>query len=215
MSQRAAFASREIALATVMVLAGCEGTIPGVPRSDGGVISRSDSGRSAHDAAATSPSDASALPEDAPSGADARPPTPDAAVVESACGSPIEQEELRLTNLARAEGGLGPLVCDEGLTRAARLHSQDMCDNRYFTHDSQDGTRFSARITAQGVTWRRVGENIARGQRTPEVVHTAWMGSEGHRANIMNGAFGRIGIGYVECAEMERWGPLWTQDFAD
>ncbi|UJR81665.1 Transporter [Sandaracinus amylolyticus] len=135
----------------------------------------------------------------------AEPPPPE-------CGDPIEQEQLRLTNDERVRAGLSPLVCDPGLTRAARLHSQDMCDQGYFDHDSLDGRTFRDRIDAQDVTWRAIGENIARGQPTPADVHEAWMNSPGHRANIMGEQFGRIGIGHVACGGT---GPYWTQDFAD
>lgn len=128
------------------------------------------------------------------------------------CSNPIEQEQLRITNLERMRNGIGPLVCDPDLTRAARLHSQDMCDQRYFSHDSLDGRTFRDRIDAQGVRWMRIGENIARGQPTPQAVHDAWMSSTGHRANILNPQFGRIGIGHVACPGS---GPYWTQDFAD
>jgi Cysteine-rich secretory protein family len=129
----------------------------------------------------------------------------------AACASPIEAAELALTNQARREMGLGELRCDEGLARAARLHSQDMCDQDYFDHDSQDGRTFVDRINAQGVTWRTVGENIAWGYETPEAVHQGWMDSPGHRRNILNGSYGRIGIGHVECDGRH----YWTQDFAD
>ncbi|AKF03008.1 Transporter [Sandaracinus amylolyticus] len=127
------------------------------------------------------------------------------------CASAIEAAELALTNAARREAGLSDLVCDEGLARAARLHSQDMCNQNYFMHDSLDGRSFVDRIDEQGVSWRTVGENIAHGYTTPEAVHTGWMNSDGHRRNILNGAFGRIGIGYVECGGR----PYWTQDFAN
>jgi uncharacterized protein YkwD len=128
------------------------------------------------------------------------------------CADPIEQEQLRITNAERVAAGLGALVCDPGLTRAARLHSQDMCDQMYFSHTSLDGRTMSDRINAQGVRWSRIGENIARGQPTPQAVHDAWMDSPGHRANIMNGAYGRIGIGHVACGSR---GPYWTQNFAN
>jgi len=127
------------------------------------------------------------------------------------CGTAIEQEQLRFTNEARVSAGLGALVCDEALTLAARLHSQDMCELMYFEHDSADGRTFADRIREQGVSYRRAGENIAHGQDTAEEVHIAWMNSPGHRANILQGAFGRVGIGYVACGGR----PYWTQDFAD
>lgn len=127
------------------------------------------------------------------------------------CADPTEQEELRLTNEARTSMGLSAFVCDERLTRAARLHSQDMCDLGYFDHTSADGRSFVDRITAQGATYSTAGENIAWGQTTPAEVHDGWMHSPGHRANILNGAFHRIGIGYVSCAGR----PYWTQDFTN
>ncbi len=127
------------------------------------------------------------------------------------CGSPIEQAQLAETNAARAAAGLGALVCDPDLTIAARLHSQDMCELGYFDHDSADGRTFADRIREQGVSYRTAGENIAHGQTTASEVHIDWMNSPGHRANILNGAFGRIGIGYVECGGR----PYWTQDFTD
>lgn len=128
------------------------------------------------------------------------------------CSDPVEQEQLRITNAERTRAGLAPLVCDPGLTRAARKHSQDMCDQGYFDHDSLDGRTFRDRIDAEGVRWSRIGENIARGQPSPQAVHDAWMGSTGHRANIMSADFGRIGIGHVACGGQ---GPYWTQDFAN
>jgi uncharacterized protein YkwD len=131
----------------------------------------------------------------------------------TSCGTAVEQEQLRITNAERVAAGLRALVCDEGLTRAARLHSQDMCDQNYFSHDSLDGRDFADRIDEQGVVWRSIGENIARGQTTAMEVHESWMNSSGHRANIMKPGFGRIGIGYVACPSAR--GPFWTQDFAD
>lgn len=167
------------------------------------------------DAGASTPTPDAGAPTPTPD-AGAPTPTPDAGAPEPpppppACASPIEAAELELTNAARRAAGLGELRCDEGLARAARLHSQDMCDQGYFDHDSLDGRTFVDRIDDEGVRWRTVGENIAVGYRTPEAVHEGWMNSDGHRRNILNGAFGRIGIGYVECGGR----PYWTQDFAD
>lgn len=127
------------------------------------------------------------------------------------CGNAIEMEQLAETNVARREFGLTELVCDDALTRAARLHSQDMCELGYFEHDSADGRTFADRIRAQGVMYRTAGENIAWGQPTPAAVHEAWMDSPGHRANILNGDFGRIGIGFFDCGGR----PYWTQDFTN
>lgn len=136
------------------------------------------------------------------------PPTPDPGM---SCDDPVVVEQIRLTNEARRSAGLRELTCDEGLTRAAYLHSQDMCNLSYFSHRSRDGRSFMDRIDAQGVTYGTAGENIAWGQSTADEVHRSWMNSRGHRANILNGAFGRIGVGYEPCGGR----PLWTQDFTD
>jgi len=64
-----------------------------------------------------------------------------------------------------------------------------------------------------GIRYRRAGENIARGQPTPEDVHRSWMNSTGHRRNILDRDYGRIGVGYVACDGPRRH--YWTQVFAD
>lgn len=127
------------------------------------------------------------------------------------CGGTIEQELLRITNEERARNGRSAFRCDEALTRAAWKHSNDMCRNDYFSHTGRDGSQPWDRARAEGATFTTAGENIARGQRTPADVHASWMNSSGHRANILSGNFGRIGIGYDECGGR----PLWTQVFTN
>jgi uncharacterized YkwD family protein len=93
------------------------------------------------------------------------------------------------------------------LSRVARYKSEDMRDNSYFSHTSPVyGSPFQM-IKAFGITYRTAGENIARGQRTPEEVVNAWMNSSGHRANILNPSFTEIGVGYAAS------GNYWTQMF--
>jgi len=58
-----------------------------------------------------------------------------------------------------------------------------------------------------GITYRSAGENIARGQTSPQAVVNAWMNSSGHRANILSSSFTQIGVGYVAD------GKYWTQMF--
>lgn len=121
--------------------------------------------------------------------------------------SGYEKEVVRLVNEVRAENGLTPLTYDWELSRVARYKSQDMKDNRYFSHTSPVyGSPFQM-MKSFGITYKSAGENIARGQTTPKAVVDAWMSSSGHRANILNASFNRIGVGYV--AE----GNYWTQMF--
>ena len=118
-----------------------------------------------------------------------------------------EKEVIRLVNEIRAENGLRELNYNWELCRVARYKSQDMKDNRYFSHTSPIyGSPFQM-MKSFGITYRTAGENIARGQATPSAVVNAWMNSPGHRANILNASFTEIGVGYVAS------GNYWTQMF--
>ncbi|MER1987528.1 MAG: CAP domain-containing protein [Solibacillus sp.] len=119
----------------------------------------------------------------------------------------IEAAVVQLTNNERAKAGLAPLEMDNALMAAAREKSQDMKVNNYFSHTSPTfGSPFD-RLKALGISYQAAGENIAKGQRTAEEVVTAWMNSEGHRANILDGKFTHIGVGFVKD------GSIWTQQF--
>jgi|GEM_PF-732061 len=121
--------------------------------------------------------------------------------------SAYEQEVVELTNTEREKQGLSPLKANTELSHVAREKSNDMANNNYFDHNSpQYGSPFDM-MKEFGVTYRTAGENIARGQQTPEEVVDGWMNSEGHRANILNGDFTEIGVGFVEK------GNHWTQQF--
>lgn len=118
-----------------------------------------------------------------------------------------EQEVIRLVNEIRTKNGLKPLTYHWELARVARYKSQDMKDNRYFAHNSPVYGSPGQMVKSFGISYRTVGENIARGYRTPQQVVDGWMNSSGHRANILNAGYTHIGVGYV--AE----GNYWTQLF--
>ena len=111
--------------------------------------------------------------------------------------SAYEQEVITLTNQYRVQYGLAPLSADTHLSEIARLKSQDMHDKGYFDHNSPTyGTPFEM-MKQFGVNYRYAGENIAMGYRTAKSVVEGWMSSPGHRANILNANFTKIGVGYV------------------
>lgn len=118
-----------------------------------------------------------------------------------------EQQVVELTNQERAKHGLQPLEIDYELSRVAREKSRDMAINNYFDHNSPVyGSPFDM-MRSYGINYRTAGENIAKGQRTPQEVVNAWMNSPGHRANILSADYTHIGVGYVE------QGNHWTQQF--
>ncbi|WP_028391441.1 CAP domain-containing protein [Bacillus cihuensis] len=121
--------------------------------------------------------------------------------------SQFEKEVVELTNAERAKNGLKALTIDTELSKVARAKSQDMKDRNYFDHTSPTyGSPFDM-MKQFGISYSSAGENIAKGQTTPQQVVQAWMNSEGHRANILNASYTHIGVGYVQA------GNYWTQMF--
>lgn len=122
-----------------------------------------------------------------------------------------EMEVFRLINIERQKAGLKPFILSDRLSNVARLKSKDMGENNYFSHTSPVyGSPFDM-MKEHGITYRRAGENIAYGYKTPKEVVVAWMNSPGHKANINNSGFGTIGIGY----HVHNGTPYWTQMFTD
>lgn len=121
--------------------------------------------------------------------------------------SNYESQVVELVNKERTSRGLSPLTLNAELSRVARIKSEDMRDNGYFNHNSPTyGSPFDM-MKSFGINYQTAGENIAMGQQTPEAVVTAWMNSDGHRANILNANFTQIGVGYTS------QGNYWTQMF--
>ena len=118
------------------------------------------------------------------------------------------KEVVELVNAERAKEGLSPLAIDTNVQAAAMVRAQE-CE-QLFSHTRPDGSSFATALKEQNVSYRRAGENIAWGQKTPEVVMNAWMNSSGHRANIMNPNFTTIGVGYYVNANGT---PYWCQLF--
>lgn len=113
---------------------------------------------------------------------------------------------LELTNNERIKCNIAPLKMEDTLCKAAQEHASDMAVNNYFSHTSLDGRTIVDRINKYA-KYKCYGENIAMGQITPEQVVKDWINSEGHRANILNSQFTKIGIGY------NKNGNYWVQNF--
>ena len=120
-----------------------------------------------------------------------------------------EQEVLNLINQQRANAGLSKLQFDSELQRVARIKAQDMVNNNYFSHNSPTyGTPFEM-MKNFGISYKTAGENIA-GNSTNKGAVDAWMGSAGHKANILNNSFNYTGIGVVNSP---KYGKIYVQMF--
>ena len=124
----------------------------------------------------------------------------------------VETQVWEMTNAYRTYMGLSNLQWESKAEAAARGHSQDMADNNYFQHNSQDGTRFFARLQAEGISYRSCGENICAGSGDAIYMVIGWIGSSGHRNGILTPSFKYIGVGVAYNASA-KWLVYATQDF--
>jgi uncharacterized protein YkwD len=121
----------------------------------------------------------------------------------------LEAQMLILVNNERLKNGLKPVKADTEIAVVARKHSADMFKRGYFSHYTPEGKNPFDRMEAGGISFLTAGENLALAQ-TLSIAHTGLMNSPGHRANILNPSFGRLGIGILDGGI---YGLMITQNF--
>lgn len=121
----------------------------------------------------------------------------------------LVSEALDLFNTARAAAGLAPLEFDPRVGQAALDHSLDMARTGFMGHPGSDGTSVAQRLERAGFQWFFVAENVAHGYGDAGGVFAGWMGSKGHRENILSKAT----LGAVARAGPEE-AAYWTAVFA-
>jgi uncharacterized protein YkwD len=115
------------------------------------------------------------------------------------------QMALKLANQDRARYGLRRLKADSLLSKAAQGHAEDMLRRNYFSHSSPEGRTPSDRFLAVGGR-NGAAENLLV-LRDSSLVRNeidadrlayfqrGWMGSPGHRQNLLDRRYGRFGFG--------------------
>lgn len=104
-------------------------------------------------------------------------------------------------NEERAKAGVPALTYNTVMQKYARIKSQDMGDNNYFSHEDLNGNLITTQMKNDGVSYNAWGENIAyiagnvSADALAEQFMTNWMNSSGHRANILSTNFSSIGVG--------------------
>jgi uncharacterized protein YkwD len=130
-------------------------------------------------------------------------PQPPAAPPAPATPTGYENVLLREINQVRAQNGLGALRSSAPLAEAAEFHSRSMASRGFFAHESPDGSSFWKRVErfypSRGYRYWSAGENLAYGSpsMSADGAVRAWMGSPGHRANMLSATWTEIGIGAV------------------
>lgn len=122
-----------------------------------------------------------------------------------------ERRMLELVNREREKVGVPPLIVDATIIPVARAHSEDMWRRAYFAHENPEGETPFDRMREGGVSFRAAGENLALA-RTVERAHNGLMNSPGHKRNILDPTFTRIGIGVIDGGI---YGKMFTQNFAN
>ena len=116
----------------------------------------------------------------------------------------VEQAIFNKVNEERAKAGVSPLSYNSTMEKYARIKSQDMGDNNYFSHADLSGNYITSKMKVDGVSYKAWGENIAYigGITDPTALANKfmenWMNSEGHRKNILSTNFDSIGIGVYQ-----------------
>ena len=118
------------------------------------------------------------------------------------------QQVVNIVNEERAKKGLSALTIQNDLSLAAEVRAREL--EQLFAHTRPDGRNCFTALDDIGIPYSSVGENIAYGYTTPSNVMEGWMNSPGHRANIMNAGYKKIGVGFWQ----DEYGrQYWTQIF--
>ena len=123
-------------------------------------------------------------------------------------------ELASLTNAERRQAGLPAFTVSPSLMRAAQLHADQMASTGQMAH-SLPGARYPEqkdRLAAVGYNWQAYAENVAYGQGNPASAISSWMGSSGHRANILNRGLTEIGTAVANGSDGR---PYWVQVFGN
>lgn len=122
-----------------------------------------------------------------------------------------EQQMLAQVNEERAKTGAKALEFDGRLVEVARAHSRDMFERGYFSHFSPEGKDVGDRLENTSIYYTFAGENLALAPNVDRA-HTGLMNSSGHRRNILDPAFSKVGIGVIDGGV---YGKMFTQVFTN
>lgn len=118
-----------------------------------------------------------------------------------ASNSSMEAQFVAKMNAERQANGLRPYAVASDLTSIARQHSNQMASQGKLYHNPS--------LTSQVQNWQAVGENVGDGPTVSDI-HTAFMHSPEHRANILDHDFTQVGVGVT----VDSSGQVWvTEDF--
>ena len=125
--------------------------------------------------------------------------------------SESENKMLIDLNNERTSRGIAPLSIDSRYTTIARAYATDMWQRQYFSHYNPEGETVADRFNAAHIDYSFVGENLALAP-TETTAMTGLMNSPGHKANILDSRFKKVGIGVIDNGF---YGKMFVQEFSD
>lgn len=122
-----------------------------------------------------------------------------------------ETELFEKVNEERRKLAIEELVWNPEAVPVARDHAEDMWERKYFSHFSPEGESVGDRLQDSGVDYMFAGENLALAP-TIMTAHTGLMNSDGHRKNILDPNFKKLGLGVIDNGI---YGKMFVQIFTD
>ncbi len=110
---------------------------------------------------------------------------------------PLAALLFREVNERRISAGYAILLLDGTLNDVAQLHADDMARRTYLEHITPEGVTFEMRIDASGYSYRSAAENLGFASHASLIVPD-WMRSPGHRVNIEDGSYRRVGVAVAQ-----------------
>ena len=114
--------------------------------------------------------------------------------------SDAERTLFDAANRERISQGLQPLHWDESLAAAAREHAMRMAQRNTLSHQLPGELPLPDRARMAGAHYSVIAENVAEGP-SAEQIHSGWMHSPPHRANLLDPNLGAVGISVVAMQE--------------
>ena len=127
-------------------------------------------------------------------------------------GGSASEKVIELVNSERSAQRRTSLKSDDTLNMIAEQRAKEIAVK--FSHTRPDGSKCSSLLEENGIVNVYAGENIASGHSSAAEVMKTWMNSEGHRKNILNENYTRIGVGVYEASDGRiYWVQVFTSEF--
>ena len=123
-------------------------------------------------------------------------------------------EVVAKVNEYRQEAGVNSITLDNNLCLAATIRAMELAYANKFAHTRPNGKSFSSILKDLNISYYTAGENIAAGQTSVSAVTKSWYDSAGHRENMENKEFSKIGVGKYRLP-YSKWNTYWVQIFTN